>query len=332
MRVWIGVLLSVVGAAMTTPASRASAQFTWPGASGKSGASGARPSIDAFCSWRGRSCGVVQTYTDRTSWDSMTRGSGWLFDSFNGFPGQLVISQGLVPAGAGTDHPADMAACASGARDADFQAFGQLMVNKGRAASIVRLGWEFNGDFTPWSAYDTEQWKACYRHAANAVRAGDPSVVLDWTINSHGTAANVCGGVSTNCYPGDDVVDIVGIDNYDMAPSASSRDEFNRIADKADGLNWLYAFAVSHGKKFSVGEWGVAPRSVYNSTGENPWFIYLMSQWFNEHREHLAYEAYFNDCDAGVGSNLFLPGSSSCTENHKAAYMYRWFWHDPSLQ
>jgi hypothetical protein len=291
---------------------------------GKSGVNGDpvidRASVEAFCTWRGRDCEVAHVYTDRTSWQAMTRGTGWTFDNFAGFPGQLVVSQGLLPEG----HNADLAACAAGAHDQDWRDFGTLMVQKGRAASVVRLGWEFNATFMPWGATDTKLWKACYRHAALAIRSTNPSVILDWTINSHGTPSEICGGVSTNCYPGDDVVDIIGIDNYDMAPSASSSADFDRIAAAPDGLTWIYNFAKRHGKKFSVGEWGVAPGSKHNRSGENPPFIRWMHAWFAAHAADLAYEAYFNDCAADVESNLHRRAGPDCArQSVNAATVYK---------
>jgi hypothetical protein len=303
---------------------------SWPGPLGRSGVNGDpvidRASIEAFCTWRGRACPIAHVYTDRSTWEKMTRGSGWVFDNMAGFPGTLVISQGLVP----NPRRADMAGCAAGSFDQYWRDFGRLMVDKGRAASIVRLGWEFNGTFMPWSALDTDVWISCYRHAALAIRAANPRVVLDWTINSHGTPAEACGGRSTNCYPGDDVVDIIGIDNYDMGPSVGSKAEFDRVAAAPDGLTWTYEFARRHGKPFSVGEWGVAPGSDWNSHGENPEFIRWMHQWFAAHAPGIAYEAYFNNCQDGeVESNLYRPAGGDCVRrNSAAADVYRELWGD----
>ena len=100
--------------------------------------------------------------------------------------------------------------------------------------------------------------------------------MLDWTINAHNTPAGVCGGVSTNCYPGDDYVDIIGIDNYDHYPWSSSEAVFNRAATDPEGLTWLYTFARAHGKPFSVGEWGVVPTG--DAGRENPDFVQLDAQ------------------------------------------------------
>jgi hypothetical protein len=293
----------------------------WPGANGLSGVNG-DPLLDtahvnAFCTARGRACGVAQTYTDRTSWESMTRGTGWTFAGFSDFDGMLVVSQGLVPDGARKD----LAACAAGDHDRDWRDFGRLMTRYGRGDSVVRLGWEFNEQTSSWRADNPKTWIACYRRAAKGIRATNPDVLLDWTINAHGTPRGVCAGVSTNCYPGDKYVDIVGIDNYDHYPWSSSRAVFDRAATDPEGLTWLYAFARRHGKPFSVGEWGVVPTG--DAGRENPSFVQWMHEWFAAHASHLVYEAYFSDCGEGrVQSSLFRT-DAGCVRNPQSAAVYR---------
>jgi hypothetical protein len=300
---------------------RPRAAGVWPGPNGLSGVNG-DPLFDTahvqkFCAARGRACTVAQTYTDRTSYQSMTAGTGWTFDNLKDFPGVLVISQGLVPEG----RPQDLAACATGGFDRHWRDFGALMVRHGRGDSVVRLGWEFNGDFMAWHARDPQTWIACYRRAADGIRATNPAVVLDWTINAHDTPAGVCGGVSTNCYPGDDYVDIIGIDNYDHFPPTATKADFDRVAAAPEGLSWLYAFARQHGKPFSVGEWGVVQNA--DGGGDNAGFVRWMHAWFAAHATDLAYEAYFTNCEeSGIQSSLFRtdPG---CRRNPKAAGAYR---------
>lgn len=326
----LGAMLFVAASSHASARPAAAQHFAWPRPGARSGVNGDpiidKGSVEAFCSWRGRSCEIASVYTDRSSWDAMTRDSGWLFDNFSGFPGQLVISQGLVPNG----RDADIAGCASGDFDQHFRDFGSLMVRKGRGASIVRLGWEFNGTYVSWAAVNTFQWKECFRRAALAIRSTNPAVTLDWTINSHGTPYATCGGSSTNCYPGDDVVDIIGIDNYDGAPSVGTWEDFVRVANNEDGLNWILEFAKSRGKPLSVGEWGVAPGSPYNSHDENQLFVYWMHRWFNQNAEFIAYEAYFNTCaSSDVDSNLYrTPGNGCDRQNVAAGRLYQTLWRD----
>ncbi|HEY7272682.1 MAG TPA: hypothetical protein VH502_08105 [Actinoplanes sp.] len=296
----------------------------WPGRNGLSGANG-DPVFDTahvqrFCAERGRGCAVAHTYTDRGSYASMTTQTDWTFDFFRDFDGMLVVSQGLVPDG----RAEDLARCADGDFDRYWREFGTLMVRHGRGDSVVRLGWEMNESTMAWRGTDPAAYLGCYRHAADAIRATNPEVLLDWTINGHGTPARLCGGRSTNCYPGDAYVDIIGIDNYDHFPWASSRAVFDRTATRPEGITWLYEFARAHGKPFSVGEWGVVPNG--DAGQENPDFVRWMHEWFAAHAPHLAYEAYFSDCGAGgVQSSLFRtdPG---CVRNPRSAAVYRELW------
>ncbi|GAB1641919.1 glycoside hydrolase family 26 protein [Krasilnikovia sp. MM14-A1259] len=294
---------------------------TWPGPNGLSGVNG-DPVLDAahvaqFCAARGRPCRVAQTYTDRTSYETMTSGTGWTFDYFAGFDGLLVISQGLVPIGG----EADLPACARGEFDQSWRNFGKLMVQYGRGDSIVRLGWEFNERTSPWGARDPQTWIACYRHAVDGIRATNPSVLFDWTINAHSTPHHLCGGLSTNCYPGDAYVDIIGIDNYDHYPWSPTKDDFDRTAAQPEGLTWLYEFARRHDKPFSVGEWGVVPTA--DAGKDNPEFVRWMHEWFAARAPHLAYEAYFTNCDSGgVQSSLFRV-DAQCVRNPGSAGVYR---------
>jgi hypothetical protein len=294
---------------------------TWPGANGLSGVNG-DPALDtadvqAFCTARGRPCHIAQTYTDRTSYVSMTSGTAWTFDYFADFPGTLVVSQGLVPEGGS----ADMTGCAAGDYDSMWRAFGTLMVKTGRADTVVRLGWEFNEPTMPWRGTDADVYISCFQHAAKNIRSTNPLVLIDWTINAHHTPRNLCGGLSTNCYPGDEYVDIIGIDNYDHYPWSPTSGAFDATAAKPEGLSWLYAFARKHGKPFSVGEWGVVPTA--DAGKENPGFIQWMHAWFAAHAPNLAYEAYFTNCDPnGVQSSLFRT-DTACRANPKSAAAYK---------
>lgn len=293
----------------------------WPGENGLSGVNGDPLNntayVDEFCTARGRPCGIAQTYTDRTSYRSMTGGTGWTFENFEDFPGVLVVSQGLVPEG----RAADLAGCAKGDFDSHWRNFGTLMVSYGRGDSIVRLGWEFNGDFMAWRAPDAKTWIACYRRAADGIRATNPAVILDWTINAHDTPAGICGGVSTNCYPGDEYVDIIGIDNYDHFPATPTKAEFDRVNAAAEGLTWLHAFAEQHGKPFSVGEWGVVANA--DGGGDSPGFIRWMHEWFASHAADLAYEAYFTSCENSVVQSSLYRADGDCQQNPKASIVYR---------
>jgi hypothetical protein len=295
---------------------------TWPGTNGLSGVNGFplldTASVTTFCTDRGRPCGMAQTYTDRTGYASMTRDSAWMFESFAGFGGVLVISQALVP----DKGEALMTNCAAGDYDQHWRDFGALMVQHGRGDSVVRLGWEMNESSMAWRGLDAATYIGCYRRAATALRAANPQVVLDWTINAHNTPADLCGGLSTNCYPGDEYVDVIGIDNYDHHPWSPTEAAFDRTAAAPEGLDWLFAFARAHGKPFSVGEWGVMPTG--DAGRDNPDFVRWMHAWFADHAPYLAYEAWFQRCDGTVSQSAILrPDDPDCLPNTGSSAVYR---------
>jgi beta-mannanase len=188
----------------------------------------------------------------------------------------------------------------------------------------VRLGWEMNERTMAWRATSAATYVGCYRHAALALRAANPAVILDWSINAHGSPDDLCGGLATNCYPGDEYVDIIGIDNYDHYPWSPTKAAFDETAAAPEGLTWLYSFARQHRKPFSVGEWGVVPTG--DAGKENPSFVRWMHQWFAARAPHLAYEAYFSDCgEGGVQSSLFRD-DATCTKNPSSAAVYKSLW------
>ena len=90
-------------------------------------------------------------------------------------------------------------------------------------------------------------------------------------------------------YPGDDVVDYIGLDVYDFKHEGSVEERWNTFYVKAPfGLEWHRDFALWHGKRMSYPEWGVG------NFGDNPFFIQQMHDWFMKNEDSIAYAAYFD--------------------------------------
>ena len=80
----------------------------------------------------------------------------------------------------------------------------------------------------------------------------------------------------TEAYPGDDVVDIIGMDVYAETWDASTSDPDKRFAyflDQPFGLKWHRDFAREHGKPISYPEWGVGTRPDGHGVGDDPVFM-----------------------------------------------------------
>jgi Glycosyl hydrolase family 26 len=278
---------------------------------------------NAWATFRGSPVDVVVTYTDRSSWQTITE--PWIGsdrDEFDQFAGTWVISQPLFP-DSGPDK-GNLASCAAGDYDYHWRAFGRWLVAQGRGNTFVRLGWEFNGSWFAWSAVDPAQWISCFRHASVALRQGSPTVRIDWNFNAH-SSTDVANAFAL--YPGDQYVDVIGVDAYDQYPPSTTSAAFDQQCDGVDGLCGAISFARAHNKLFSVPEWGVVgsgskAASVGQAGGDNPLYISEMRTLFVNNADILAYEAYFNDSNPGnVMSSLNDPDL-----NPQSSAEYRALW------
>ena len=177
-------------------------------------------------------------------------------------------------------------ASANGSNDGAFTVAATYLKNGGFPNAVIRLGWEFDGGWMPWSSPGNEAlWVQAYRHVHDVFRAVSPGFKFDW----NGDSGYLQG--QTAAYPGDSYVDVVGIDLYDKgmggatAWNSSTRSwsdpnaAWSRILPN---LQWQRDFAVSHGKPVSYPEWGldgVNATATYNVGGDNPTFISGMYDW-----------------------------------------------------
>jgi hypothetical protein len=279
---------------------------------------------EAFGTWRGRPIDIAKVFPARDSWSSIVSADNFIYDNFPTFAGRMAIAVPLFPSSIA--NATGLSQCAAGQYNSEWSTFGSSLVSRGRANSIVQLGWEFNGTYMYWWASNTQQWIQCFRNAATAIRSTDPSVLIDWTQNGHGTPAAACGGNPYNCYPGDAYVDIVGVHDYDEYPPAPTAAAFNSRANAVGGLNNVYSFAVAHNKWMSVLEWGVNNKDSVNGGGDNPLYIQMEHDWFAAHAAgnggKFIADAYFDDgCDS---SNIRSSLTAACNPNSAVTYNNLW--------
>ncbi|MBL7516358.1 beta-mannanase [Frankia sp. CN4] len=278
-----------------------------------------QPYLD-FGTWRGRAIDVAHVFTIRDNgWGPLVEPK-WPVDDFKAFPGTLVISQPLYPEGAGNN-----AECASGAYNEQWKKFGSFLVNRNRADSIVRLGWEFNGKFMYWHVDDDPtNWVKCFQNIATAIRSTNPDVKIDWTFNGHNSPVPA-GGTPWPAYPGDEYVDYIGIDPYDHFPPSHSDEAFDKQCNDPNGLCYAAQFAREHGKKLSVGEWGVASCSG-NGGGDNPLYIRKMWETFVANKDVMGYESYFSDPNVGNVCSTLHSGTGDGGQNPRSGAEYKRLW------
>jgi hypothetical protein len=175
----------------------------------------------------------------------------------------------------------------------------QRLVALGATDTILVLGWEMNGTtYTHRCGPDPEDWKEYWRRIVTVMRSvPGQKFRFDFTPTRGKDAIPW-----PECYPGDDVVDIVGMDSYDMPHGMS----FDEQVSEPYGLQFHVDFAREHHKPISYPEWGMF------RNGDDSVYMLRMLDWMNEHRP--LYNTLTDYCPHGVWQ---------CTGNPRASAVYR---------
>jgi hypothetical protein len=266
----------------------------------------------AFGDWRGRPMDLITTWSPRQTWADVTSPT-WLYQRWANTPYTKVFGVAPIPENDG----ATMAGCANGDYNDHWTQFADLTKASGLASSsIIRLGWEFNGDWYAWKATDPNTFAACWRQIYTTVEAIAPELRWDWSVN-RGTSQALPDPAAT--YPGDAYVDYIGVDSYDMWPGATTEETWQQQLSGPYGLQHWADFAAAHGKQLSVPEWGVYPGTgqAGHNGGDNPFYIAKMEEFFRSLGPRLGYESYFNEDAAYYAGSLYAPA-----QNPSAAAQY----------
>ena len=267
--------------------------------------------LTAFENSRGRKTDVVTVFPARENWGSML--GAWFMDDQRipaGYKGTLDVGVPLWP------NDGNLGTAAAGGYNSQWEQFGRLVASKYPNA-YIRLGWEMNLPGWKHAAYpnSAEQWKQAYRQAVTSLRKGGSQLRIAWVVNEGpGQTGTQDARVF---YPGDAYVDFIGMDAYDWWPGYTSASNIAKHRDQTYGWNFWLDFAKSHGKKFVLPEWGVAPANSA-SGGDNPMYINFVYSWLKANSDWIGYESYFSENDSYIRADLF-------TNNPKASAEYkRW--------
>jgi len=213
------------------------------------------------------------------------RGDGWAgLDSastmaaWTGSGYRLVLAVPIIPDGIG----ATLANGATGAYNTYFTTLAQNLVQMGLANTILRLGWEFNGNWYSWSvasATDAANFAAYWRQIVTTMR-GVPGQQFQFFWNPNGPSPT--SYTPDEAYPGDAYVDYVGVDQYDnswFTPFTPANGWANDLSQQW-GLTWLASFAATHHKAIAIAEWSDEYRDDGHGFGDDPSFIDNMAAWF----------------------------------------------------
>ena len=305
--------------------------------------------LRGFESWRGHRADLSMVFAGRDTWAS--------WDSIaNAYPvntlGRALVQAGyqvvfaipLVRAG-DKGNFARGAGTAGSAALADHRAGHAKIADRVRQITngvpcYVRLGWEANKGY-PWSytkngsshdPADPATYRACWANTAAVWRDHCPAAALVW---NHLKFPDGSANRITAYYPGDDAVDILGIDPYDNGSYGYATDKarFDKAilgingtfpgwdpqTGRCQGLNGMLLFARSRGKKLSVCEWApINNTKKYADPADNPYYVKAMHDFFAAHTADIAYESLFS----GDGHELYprVSYNSRSSDAYRTAY------------
>ena len=198
---------------------------------------------------------------------------------------------GMTQAGQSTIRQ-NLQATAAGRLDAEFRVAARYLKEAGYGDAIIRLGHEFDGDWAPYSARNNnDAYIAAFRHVHDVFKSESSAFRFEWTSMD---ARFIQYGPPA--YPGNDYVDIIGLDIYWRERAAITDAQWNNQMKNV--LIAHQAFAASKGKPVSYPEWG-------RSLADFSRFIDLMHGWFSSLPATgpggLLYHSYFNE-PGNVGS------------------------------
>lgn len=205
---------------------------------------------------------------------------------------------------------------------------------------IIRLPWEFNGNYFHWNITgnkDTTSTPARFaeacRQLVTRLRLQNPNLLIDWSPKHGG---NVSYSTLISAYPGDDYIDTVGLQYYDYwegyASTYPTHNDAQRNAafdalvnDTKWGLTLQRQFAIDHGKTCTFFEWGCQydPRTsewADNVGLDNPIFITRSLNWFDDlGADGLLHSHCYYEHDQSDGYHRLHGGTYAYT-NAKAAF------------
>jgi hypothetical protein len=219
-----------------------------------------------FEQWLGCPVDGVAVHTGQADWADWSGSVGFQLNRWRGTQRRLYWTIPLIPMGA------SLAEAGRGRYAPRYvRAAREILAGTpGDAAIPIRTGWEFNADFFPWASRGRERdYIAAFRGFVAAFRSVSPRFRFEWVPNIGGEDD------PARSYPGDDVVDVIGMDAYYdtrwLPDDARLAWVYN--VERPYGFRWLETFAAAHDKPTAYAEWGVmSPRAEGYVEGAAAWF------------------------------------------------------------
>ncbi len=259
------------------------------------------PAAQTFSATLGAQPPFAMDFLDGSTWRTITQ--KWPYSHWKGKGYTMIWGVNMLPDTykPNTDPSQSGGSCygltrgASGAFDHYFTTVATNIVQAGFPISVIRFGWEFNGNWFPWAAQGCASAFVRYWDHIVATMRAVPGA--NFTFEWNPTRGDLGVGNLAQYYPGNKDVDEVGLDVYDLEqdryPGAQA--EFRHMRTQKYGLNWLATFAAAHHKTMVIPEWGLGWGTCSASGqrittlgdqvcgGDNGPWITLMARWMTAH-------------------------------------------------
>jgi len=260
------------------------------------------PAVPAFTATLGTQPRFAMDFLDGSTWRTITK-PRWPYSKWKGKGYTMIWGVDMLPDtySPDTDPSQPGGSCyglrqgAAGRFDRYFRTVAENIVRNGFPVSIIRPGWEFNGNWFPWSAEGcASAYVTFFRKIVVTMRSVAGS---HFTFEWNPTRGDLGVGKLAQYYPGNNYVDDVGLDVYDLEQQTypGSRAEFQHMLTQRYGLDWLASFATAHDKPVVLPEWGLGfgtcsasgqPITASNRQvcgGDNATWVNLMAHWIETH-------------------------------------------------
>jgi hypothetical protein len=292
-----------VAAPIATPTSAGLLQGAYVGAANPSG-------LTAFDAATGTHATIASDYLPGNAGFSGMDGAGgdlnWLLGPWSGRGVTLSLGVPIIPTDAAGTPVATLGAGATGAYNASYVTLAQTLVAAGDATAYLRLGWEFDGGWMPWSATTPAaeaSYAAYFDQIVTAMRSV-PGADFSFVWNPDAGAFTQAGYNVALAYPGSAYVNVIGLDTYDQTWVSPQTPANAWNETTLPSLVAASAFAASVAKPLALTEWGTAIRSDGHGLGDDPLFVTNMTAWIKNPADNVLFESYFDVNSGGTNSDL----------------------------
>ena len=260
--------------------------------------------VVTFQSQIGHKVSYAMDFIDGESWSTISHPSDLSIWSSSGY--KMIWGVPMLP-----NSGASLAVGAQGAYNGYYASLASALIAAGQGSAILRIGWEFNGNWFPWAAANhASQFVQYFRNIVTTMRAVPGE---KFTFEWNPSRGDVNAGNLAQYWPGDKYVDYVGLSVFDVEwqtyPGQPA--EFRQMLTEPDGLDWMAGFAAKHHKPMVIPElglgWGKCSASGGSIAGpgqvcggDDGAFVKEISRWIDTHN---VFETTFWDYGTSTVTN-----------------------------